>query len=206
MSIWDYSNTYVEPTVFVGAGTELLPGTVLRGTTSIADGCTIGPNSYLENVKVGEGTKVNASQVYDSEIGSDTTVGPFAYVRPGSRIGSHVRCGDFVEIKNANIGNGTKVSHLTYVGDADLGERINLGCGVVFSNYDGKRKHRSTVEDDAFIGCNVNLVSPVRIEKGAYIAAGSTVTDDVPPAALAIARARQQNKRDWANRHKLKEK
>ena len=110
MSIWDYDNTYVEPTVFVGAGAELLPGTVLRGTTSIADGCMIGPNSYLENVKVGENTRVNASQVYDSEIGADTTVGPFAYVRPGSRIGSHVRCGDFVEVKNSTIGDGTKIS------------------------------------------------------------------------------------------------
>ena len=183
VSIWDYDNTYVEPTVFVGAGAELLPGTVLRGTTSIADGCMIGPNSYLENVKVGENTRVNASQVYDSEIGADTTVGPFAYVRPGSRIGSHVRCGDFVEVKNSTIGDGT-----------------------VTVNYDRVKKSRTVIDDDAFIGCNANLIAPVHIGQGAYIAAGSTVTDDVPPAALAIARARQQNKRDWANRHKLKEK
>lgn len=136
VSIWDYDNTYVEPTVFVGAGAELLPGTVLRGTTSIADGCMIGPNSYLENVKVGENTRVNASQVYDSEIGADTTVGPFAYVRPGSRIGSHVRCGDFVEVKNSTIGDGTKISHLTYIGDSDVGKNINFGCGTVTVNYD----------------------------------------------------------------------
>ena len=206
VSIWDYNNTYVEPTVFVGAGTELLPGTVVRGTTSIADGCTIGPNSYLENVKVGEGTKVNASQVYDSEIGSDTTVGPFAYVRPGSRIGSHVRCGDFVEVKNSTIGDGTKISHLTYVGDSDVGRNINFGCGTVTVNYDRVHKSRTVIDDNAFIGCNTNLIAPVHVGEGAYIAAGSTVTDDVPPAALAIARARQQNKRDWANRHKLKEK
>ena len=206
VSIWDYNNTYVEPTVFVGAGTELLPGTVLRGTTSIADGCTIGPNSYLENVKVGEGTKINASQVYDSEIGSDTTVGPFAYVRPGSRIGSHVRCGDFVEVKNSTIGDGTKISHLTYVGDSDVGKNINFGCGTVTVNYDRVHKSRTVIDDNAFIGCNTNLIAPVHVGEGAYIAAGSTVTDDVPPAALAIARARQQNKRDWANRHKLKEK
>ena len=206
VSIWDYDNTYVEPTVFVGAGTELLPGTVLRGTTSIADGCTIGPNSYLENVKVGENTRVNASQVYDSEIGADTTVGPFAYVRPGSRIGSHVRCGDFVEVKNSTIGDGTKISHLTYIGDSDVGKNINFGCGTVTVNYDRVKKSRTVIDDDAFIGCNANLIAPVHIGEGAYIAAGSTVTDDVPPAALAIARARQQNKRDWANRHKLKEK
>ena len=212
VSIWDYDNTYVEPTVFVGAGAELLPGTVLRGTTSIADGCMIGPNSYLENVKVGENTRVNASQVYDSEIGADTTVGPFAYVRPGSRIGSHVRCGDFVEVKNSTIGDGTKISHLTYVGDSDVGghvnfgKNINFGCGTVTVNYDRVKKSRTVIDDDAFIGCNANLIAPVHIGQGAYIAAGSTVTDDVPPAALAIARARQQNKRDWANRHKLKEK
>ena len=206
VSIWDYDSTYVEPTVFVGAGAELLPGTVLRGTTSIADGCMIGPNSYLENVKVGENTRVNASQVYDSEIGADTTVGPFAYVRPGSRIGSHVRCGDFVEVKNSTIGDGTKISHLTYIGDSDVGKNINFGCGTVTVNYDRVKKSRTVIDDDAFIGCNANLIAPVHIGQGAYIAAGSTVTDDVPPAALAIARARQQNKRDWANRHKLKEK
>ena len=194
VSIWDYDNTYVEPTVFVGAGAELLPGTVLRGTTSIADGCMIGPNSYLENVKVGENTRVNASQVYDSEIGADTTVGP------------HVRCGDLVEVKNSTIGDGTKISHLTYIGDSDVGKNINFGCGTVTVNYDRVKKSRTVIDDDAFIGCNANLIAPVHIGQGAYIAAGSTVTDDVPPAALAIARARQQNKRDWANRHKLKEK
>ena len=198
VSIWDYSNTYVEPTVFVGAGTELLPGTVLRGTTSIADGCTIGPNSYLENVKVGEGTKVNASQVYDSEIGSDTTVGPFAYVRPGSRIGSHVRCGDFVEVKNSTIGDGTKISHLTYVGDSDVGKNINFGCGTVTVNYDRVHKSRTVIDDNAFIGCNTNLVAPVSVGDGAYTAAGSTITDDVPAGALGIARARQVNKPQWA--------
>ena len=157
VSIWDYDNTYVEPTVFVGAGAELLPGTVLRGTTSIADG-------------------------------------------------SHVRCGDFVEVKNSTIGDGTKISHLTYIGDSDVGKNINFGCGTVTVNYDRVKKSRTVIDDDAFIGCNANLIAPVHIGQGAYIAAGSTVTDDVPPAALAIARARQQNKRDWANRHKLKEK
>ena len=206
VNIWDYDNTYIEPTVFVGQGTTILPGTILRGTTSVADNCTIGPNSYLENVKVGEGTKVNASQVYDSEIGCETTVGPFAYVRPGSKIGNHVRCGDFVEVKNSTIGDGTKISHLTYVGDSDVGKNINFGCGTVTVNYDRVKKFRTVIGDNAFIGCNTNLIAPVQVGEGAYIAAGSTVTDDVPPAALAIARARQQNKRDWANKHKLKEK
>ena len=205
VSIWDYENTYIEPTVFVGAGTEILPGTILRGTTSIADNCVIGPNAYLENVRVGEGTRVNASQVYDSTIGSESTVGPFAYVRPGSNIGSHVRAGDFVEIKNSTIGDGTKISHLTYVGDSDVGKNINFGCGTVTVNYDRVKKFRTVIDDNAFIGCNTNLIAPVHVGEGEYIAAGSTITDDVPPAALGIARVRQQNKRDWANRHKLKE-
>ena len=198
VSIWDYDNTYVEPTVFVGAGAELLPGTVLRGTTSIADGCMIGPNSYLENVKVGENTRVNASQVYDSEIGADTTVGPFAYVRPGSRIGSHVRCGDFVEVKNSTIGDGTKISHLTYIGDSDVGKYCNFGCGTVTCNYDGKDKFRTTIGDYCFIGCNTNLVAPVKVGDGAYTAAGSTITQDVPAQALGIARERQTNLEGWA--------
>ena len=206
VEIWDYNTTYVDPAASVGPGTALLPGTILRGQTSIGKNCTIGPNSYLENARIGDGTKVNASQVYDSEIGSDTTVGPFAYVRPGSRIGSHVRCGDFVEVKNSTIGDGTKISHLTYVGDSDVGKNINFGCGTVTVNYDRVHKSRTVIDDNAFIGCNTNLIAPVHVGEGAYIAAGSTVTDDVPPAALAIARARQQNKRDWANRHKLKEK
>ena len=187
------------------ASSYFAPGSRVKNSL-VADGCTIGPNSYLENVKVGENTRVNASQVYDSEIGSDTTVGPFAYVRPGSRIGSHVRCGDFVEVKNSTIGDGTKISHLTYIGDSDVGRDINFGCGTVTVNYDRVKKSRTVIDDNAFIGCNANLIAPVHIGEGAYIAAGSTVTDDVPPAALAIARARQQNKRDWANRHKLKEK
>ena len=206
VSIWDYNNTYVEPTVFVGAGTELLPGTVLRGTTSIADGCTIGPNSYLENVKVGEGTKINASQVYDSEIGSDTTVGPFAYVRPGSRIGSHVRCGDFVEVKNSNIGAGSKLPHLSYIGDADIGERVNVGCGCVFVNYDGVHKHRSTVGNDVFLGCQTNLVAPVSVGDGAYTAAGSTINKDVPADAMAFARPRQVNKEGYASKYRALKK
>lgn len=204
VSIWDYDHTYVEPDVQVGAGTQLLPGTILRGKTVIGAQCVIGPNSLLENVRIGERTTVNASQLYDSEVGSDTTVGPFAYVRPGSRLGSHVRCGDFVEVKNSTIGDGTKISHLTYVGDSDVGRNINFGCGTVTVNYDRVQKFRTVIDDGAFIGCNTNLIAPVHVGEGAYIAAGSTVTDDVPPAALAIARARQQNKRDWANRHKRK--
>ena len=137
-------------------------------------------------------------------MGSGVTVGPFAYVRPNSVIGDRVKLGDFVEIKNSRIGDGTKVAHLTYVGDSDVGKNVNFGCGTVTVNYDRAKKHRTVIEDDAFIGCNTDLVAPVTVGRGAYTAAGSTVTDDVPPQALAVARARQTNKRDWASRHKLK--
>ena len=204
VSIWDYDSTYVEPTVFVGAGAELLPGTVLRGTTSIADGCTIGPNSYLENVKVGEGTKVNASQIYNSSVGYDTHVGPFAYIRPGSTVGNAVRVGDFVEIKNSAIGDGTKISHLTYVGDSDVGKNINFGCGTVTVNYDRSKKYRTVIEDNAFIGCNTNLVSPCQVGDGAYTAAGTTITGRVPADALAIGRVEPATKPGWARRHRAK--
>ena len=206
VTVVDPVNTYVDPRCSVAPGVTLLPGTILRGHTAIAAGCEIGPNSMVRDCIVGKDTTINASQVNESTIGSHTTVGPFTYVRPNCRIGDHCRVGDFVEVKNSVIGDGTKISHLTYVGDSDVGRDINFGCGTVTVNYDRVKKSRTVIDDNAFIGCNANLIAPVHIGEGAYIAAGSTVTDDVPPAALAIARARQQNKRDWANRHKLKEK
>ncbi|MGO5114097.1 UDP-N-acetylglucosamine diphosphorylase [Candidatus Avoscillospira sp. LCP25S3_F1] len=205
VEIWDYQNCYVDPTVRVGKGTVLMPGTILRGGTVIGENCVIGPNALLENTIIGDRTTVNSSQLYDAHVGSDTTVGPFAYIRPNSHIGDHVRLGDFVEVKNSTIGDGTKVSHLTYVGDSDVGRNVNFGCGTVTVNYDRAKKSRTTIEDDAFIGCNTNLVAPVTVGRGAYTGAGSTITDNVPSGALAVARARQTNKREWANRHKLKE-
>ena len=206
VEIWDYGNTYIDPAASVGVGTAILPGTILRGHTSIGKNCTIGPNAYLENARVGDDTTVNASQIYNSTVGYDCHVGPFAYIRPGSTIGNSIRVGDFVEIKNSNVGDGTKISHLTYVGDSDVGQNCNFGCGTVTVNYDRAKKYRTTIGDGAFIGCNTNLVAPVTVGDGAYIAAGSTITDDIPGMALAIARARQQNKKDWAAKHKLKEK
>lgn len=204
VEIWDYQNCYVDPSVRVGAGSVLMPGTILRGATTIGRDCVIGPNSYLENVSLGDGGAVNASQLYDCTVGSDAKIGPFAYIRPGTKLGSRVKVGDFVELKNATVGDGTKIAHLTYVGDADVGKNVNFGCGTVTVNYDRAKKHRTTIGDDAFIGCNSNLVAPVTVGNGAYTAAGSTITDDVPPQALAIARARQTNKKEWAARNKKK--
>jgi bifunctional UDP-N-acetylglucosamine pyrophosphorylase/glucosamine-1-phosphate N-acetyltransferase len=142
----------------------------------------------------------------ESQIGSNTKVGPFAYIRPGSNIGENVKIGDFVEIKNSNIGNNSKVPHLSYIGDADIGKYVNIGCGAVVVNYDGKKKTRSMVGDNAFVGCNVNLVSPVVINDYAYIAAGSTITDEVPEYSLAIARNRQTIIADWVKRKGLDKK
>jgi bifunctional UDP-N-acetylglucosamine pyrophosphorylase/glucosamine-1-phosphate N-acetyltransferase len=198
----DPNTTYIDPRVKIGAGTTILPGTILRGETAIGENCTIGPNAMVNTCVIGDETTVNASQTNESTIGSHTTVGPFAYVRPNSTIGDHVRVGDFVEIKNSVIGNGTKISHLTYIGDSDVGERINFGCGTVTTNYDGFKKYRCTIEDDAFIGCNTNLIAPVTVGRGSYIAAGSTITDNVPEDALAVARSKQTNKEHWAARRR----
>lgn len=196
----DPERTYVEKDVQIGRDTILYPGCHLKGKTVVGEDCEIGPNAHLDNVILGNAVHVKESTLMDSTIGDNTSVGPYAYVRPGSKIGSDVKIGDFVEIKNAAIGNGTKISHLTYVGDAEVGERVNLGCGVVFVNYDGKNKFKTVVEDDSFVGCNVNLVSPVTVEKGAYVAAGSTITKDVPAGALGVARARQTNIEGWVER------
>lgn len=206
VTLIDPENTYIEDTVVIGQDTIVHPGCTLQGNTVIGRECVIYPHCRMNNAVVGDGTTVEASVLLDCRVGSLTTVGPNAYLRPKTVIGDHCRIGDFVEVKNSNIGNGTKVSHLTYVGDADLGENINLGCGVVFSNYDGKKKYRSVIGDNAFIGCNVNIVSPVNVGDDAYIAAGSTITGDVPGAALAIARERQTVKEGWVDARKAEGK
>ena len=195
-------SVFLDPAVEIGRGTMVMPNTFLRGNTVVGADCEIGPNSVLNDVVVGDGTTVNSSQLNQCRVGSHTTVGPFAYVRPKSVIGDNVKVGDFVEIKNSVIGNGTKISHLTYVGDSDVGERVNFGCGTVTVNYDGNKKYRTTIGNDCFIGCNTNLVAPVTVEDGAYTAAGTTVTDTVPADALAIGRARQVNKAAWAAAHR----
>lgn len=196
----DVERAYIDESVTIGKGTLIYPGVILEGSTCIGENCIIGQDSRIQDAEIADEVKIDKSVILDSSIGSGTTVGPFAYIRPGSKIGCNVKIGDFVEVKNSNIGDGTKSSHLTYIGDADLGEGINLGCGVVFVNYDGTKKYRATVENDAFIGCNVNLVSPVLIEEGAYVGAGTTVTKTVPKGALCVGRAKETNILDWANK------
>ena len=206
VTFFDLDQAQIGEGVTIGAGTYIGPGVIITGETIIGANCRIEQGSRIENCEIGSGCTVDHSIVLNSRIGGNTTVGPFAYIRPGSVIGSGCRIGDFVEIKNSNIGDHTKVSHLTYIGDADLGEYINVGCGVVFVNYDGKDKHRSVVEDGAFIGCNVNIVSPVTVGRGAYIAAGGTVTSDVSPGALYVARERGKNIEGWVERRGLLKK
>ena len=198
VKVLDPANTYIDPRVTIGAGTILLPGTILRGNTVIGENCEIGPNAMITDCEIGSGSVVNASQVNESVLGRDVHVGPFAHIRPRCKVGDSCKVGAYVEIKNAVFGPGTKMSHLTYVGDADVGAGVNFGCGTITSNYDGFRKHRTVIGDNAFIGCNTNLVPPVTVGEGAYIAAGTTVTQDVEPDALAISRVRQENKPGWA--------
>lgn len=183
--------------VCIGEGTVILPGCILLGNTQIGTDCAIGPNTLLFDMKVGSSTHLNSVQGYLSQIGSFCDFGPFTHIRPNTHIADRVHLGNFVEAKNSVIDEGTKVSHLTYVGDSDVGKNVNFGCGCVTVNYNGKTKNRCEIGDNAFIGCNTNLVAPVKVGDGAYTAAGSTITDDVPGEALAIARARQVNKKGW---------
>lgn len=189
----------------IGRDTRILPGTVIKGATVIGEGCVIGPNSYLDDAVLGNDCHIKASWVTRSTIADDVQIGPFSQVRPDCTIASGVRIGDFVEVKNSHLGENTHASHLTYIGDTDCGSGVNFGCGVVTVNYNGVSKARCTVGDNSFIGCNTNLVAPVTVGEGAYTAAGSTVTIDVPPEALCIARSREVIKQGWAKgRLKLK--
>ena len=189
---------YVERGVQVAPGATLLPGTILRGKTIVAEGCVIGPNTLLENAVVGKNTTVNASQVYDSTLGENNKIGPYTHVRKDTVTGYGVHLGAYVETKNSNFAMGNTVSHLTYIGDSDVGKYCNFGCGTVTCNYDGENKFRTTIGDYVFVGCNTNLVAPVTVGDGAYTAAGSTITKDVPAGDMGIARERQTNLEGWA--------
>lgn len=202
----DMKTAYIDETVKIGAGTLIYPCVVLEGDVTVGENCVIGQNTRIVDSSVGDDTEIQSSVILESRVGDHTKVGPFAYLRPGSRIGNGCKVGDFVEVKNSSMDDGAKASHLTYIGDSDVGKNVNLGCGVVFVNYDGSQKYRSTVKDGAFIGCNSNLVSPVVVEEGAYVAAGSTVTHDVPGGALYVARAKARVLEGWVEKRGILKK
>lgn len=185
------------PGAEIGADTVIMPNTTVKGDSRIGEGCVIGPSSFVEDSVIGNGVSFNSSVCYSSRILDGADIGPFVRIRPGSVIGARAHVGNFVEVKNSNIGAGTKISHLSYIGDSDLGTDINIGCGCATANYSGNKKSRTVIKDGAFIGCHTCLVAPVSVGENAYTAAGSTITEDVPDNALAVARSRQSVKANW---------
>lgn len=202
VTIVDPSSTYIDAGVTLGLDTLLYPGTILEGATQIGNDCRIGPYTRIVDSQVGEGCEILFSYVVGSKIGPRTRVGPFAHIRPGCEIGREVRIGNFVEVNRSQIEDGVKMSHLTYCGDAFVGEGTNIGAGTITCNYDGRRKHRTVIGKGAFIGSHTTLIAPVEIGEGAFIAAASPITQNVPPDALAIARSRQEIKEGWAKRRR----
>lgn len=191
-------STYIEDTVKIGEGTIIYPNNIIEGNTRIGKNAILGPNNRIVDCEIGDNVNIQFSVLTESKVGDETRVGPFAYLRPNSVIGKGAKIGDFVEIKNSNIGDSTSVAHLSYIGDSDVGKEVNIGCGTKTANYDGKNKYRTTIGDKCFIGCNTALVAPVNLGNGVYTAAGTTVTKDAPDNALVIGRAKETIIEDWA--------
>ena len=189
--IVDSRNTYIDDSVVIGNNVTIDVNNIIKGNTVIGDGVVLGPGNYINNSHICEGAHVEFSYIEESVVGAHSSVGPQSRLRPNSKIGEHCKIGNFVEIKNATIGNRTKASHLAYVGDADVGEDCNIGCGAIFVNYNGKEKKRSVIGDHCFIGSNVNVVAPVKVANYTYVCAGSTITIDTHPGDFVIARSRE---------------
>jgi bifunctional UDP-N-acetylglucosamine pyrophosphorylase/glucosamine-1-phosphate N-acetyltransferase len=200
VTLIDAEHTYIEADVTIGADTIIYPGTYLRGQTSIGEDCVIGPATELMNTTVGNASTLRQTVADGVEVGEECIVGPFAFLRPGTKLGKHVKIGDFVEIKNTVIGEHSKVPHLSYIGDAKVGANVNIGCGAITANYDGYNKSMTEIGDNVFVGSNANLIAPIKIGSGAYIVAGSTITQNVPDNDMAIARERQVNKPGYAEK------
>ena len=202
VTVEDPATAFIGPRVVIGPDTVLEPFVQIYGSTRIGGGCVVGSHSRLVDAVVGDKAKIRSSDIVECEIGERTAVGPFARMRDHAVVGNDARIGNFVEIKKSTFGDGAKMAHLSYIGDAEVGDRANIGCGVVTCNYDGERKHRTIIGAGAFVGTNNTLVAPVEIGKDAYTAAGSTITQDVPPEALALGRARQVIKEGWVTRRR----
>jgi len=205
VKIIDPSTVYIDETVEIASGAVIYPGVILEGNTRIDDGAVIGANSHLKDTIVEKGAFIHQSVAFGAHIGENTEVGPFAYLRPNTNLADNCKVGSFVEVKNAKVKSKSKIPHLSYVGDADIGTGVNIGCGVITANYDGKNKHRTVIGNDVFVGSNSNLIAPVALGDGAFVAAGSTITKDVSSGALGIARARQEERTDWVRPKKKDE-
>ena len=202
VTIMDPASTFIEGSVKIGRDTIIYPYTWLEGTTVIGEDCEIGPNARFTNVKIGNDNHLQFIYGHDCEVKNHVTAGPYVHLRPDTVISDGVKIGNYVEVKNSNVGEGTKLPHLTYIGDSDIGSGVNMGCGCITVNYDGKKKHRTIIGDNAFVGCNTNLVAPVTVQANTYIGAGSTITKEVPENALGIARAKQKNIEGWAEKYR----
>lgn len=200
VTLMDPASTFIDRTVVIEPDTVIYPQTWLEGKTQVGRDCIIGPQVHIGNSLIGNNAHVYFAHIMESSLGDNAKVGPFVNLRPGTELANDVKVGNFVEVKNSQVGQGSKLPHLSYIGDSTIGRKVNIGSGTITVNYDGKRKYRTVIEDGAFVGCNANLVAPVTIGQGAYIAAGSTITKDVPPAALGVARARQSNIEGWVER------
>jgi bifunctional UDP-N-acetylglucosamine pyrophosphorylase/glucosamine-1-phosphate N-acetyltransferase len=206
VTIMDVNSTFIDQQVVIGADTVIYPFTWIEGSTQIGRNCEIGPSSRIQNSQIGNSVTLHFTYAHDCVVDDDVIVGPYVQLRPNTHLFAGVKVGNFVEVKNSTIGKGSKVPHLSYIGDTDMGERVNIGSGTITVNYDGVHKHRTIIEDDAFIGCNTNLVAPVVVAQGAYVAAGSTITKNVPAKSLGVARARQNNFEGWVDKIKNKRK
>jgi bifunctional UDP-N-acetylglucosamine pyrophosphorylase/glucosamine-1-phosphate N-acetyltransferase len=203
VTLVDPATTYIDSNVEIGQDTVVYPCVFIEGTTRIGAACEIHSGSRIVDSTIGDRAIIrNHSVISEANVADDATVGPFAHLRPGANIGEKARVGNFVELKKTTMGKGSKANHLAYLGDSTIGADVNVGAGTITCNYDGMAKHQTVVEDSAFVGSNSTLVAPVRIGRGAYIAAGSAITDDVPPGSLGIARTRQENKEGWVERRK----
>lgn len=201
VSIMDRNSVFIHPDVKIGKDTIIYPNVFIEGKTTVGRGCRIYPNTRIVDSHIGNGVLIKDSTVIESSlIKDDAVIGPFAHLRPGSVIGRSCKIGNFVEIKKSVIGSRTKAAHLTYLGDAEIGNNVNIGAGTITCNYDGKEKHRTIIEDEVFIGSDTQIVAPLRIGRGAYVGAGSTITEDVPPQSLALSRVRQRNIMGWVKK------
>ncbi len=202
VTIMDPSSTFIDKDVQVKKDSIILPYTIIEGATLIGENCQIGPYSRISNSHIGDKVIIDSSRVNEARIGNQCSIGPYAYLRPQSELHDNVKVGDFAEIKKSIIGEHSKIPHLSYVGDAIIGKGVNVGAGTITCNYDGRNKHQTIIEDQAFIGSNTNLVAPVRVGENATVGAGSTIAHDVPPDSLAVERAKQRNFHNWANKNR----